>query len=147
MEKLQTYLYREIPITRAMGIRVGRYDDSGLILTAPLSANINDKTTAFAGSLATLLTLSGWALTHLVVQALGRQGDVVISDGRIRYLMPVHQDLEAVCAMPTEPVLREFKTKLLTSGTARWELHSDIRVNDRPAVTFSATYIARVLPG
>lgn len=49
--------------------------------------------------------------------------------------------------MPTEPVLREFKTKLLTSGKARWELHSDIHVNDRPAVPFSATYIVRVLPG
>ena len=54
-----------MPAVRAMQIRLDGYADGVLRITAPLAANVNDKGNAFGGSLASVLTLSGWALVSL----------------------------------------------------------------------------------
>ena len=52
---------REIPLARAMALTVAGYDGATLALAAPLAPNGNDKGCAFGGSLASLMTLAGWA--------------------------------------------------------------------------------------
>jgi len=47
-----------------------------LVLEAPLAINFNDKRTAFAGTLASLCTLSGWAMTSLICEAAGLKADI-----------------------------------------------------------------------
>lgn len=54
-----------MPAVRAMQIQLDGYADGVLRITAPLAANVNDKGNAFGGSLASVLTLSGWALVSL----------------------------------------------------------------------------------
>jgi thioesterase domain-containing protein len=49
-----------MPPVQALGLRVGHYDGIALQLQAPLAANINDKGSAFGGSLASLMTLAAW---------------------------------------------------------------------------------------
>lgn len=60
------YLGRFVPITRAMGVRFRSFDDAGVVISAPLAPNINDKGIAFGGTLASLLFLSGWALEAFI---------------------------------------------------------------------------------
>ena len=62
----------DIPLTRAMGLRVESLGEGGIRMNAPLEPNVNDKGTAFGGSLAAILTLAGWGakiggLVHWVV--------------------------------------------------------------------------------
>jgi len=45
-----------------MGVTVAHYDATGLTLRVRLEPNINHKSTAFGGSLVTLITLAGWEL-------------------------------------------------------------------------------------
>ena len=72
VENFNQFIHREIPLTDAIGIELRHWNSSELVLTAPLTGNTNDKQTAFAGSLATLATLSGWAMTQLVAQQSGQ---------------------------------------------------------------------------
>ena len=52
----------EMPLLAFMGVEVEACDGHSLTLQAPLAPNRNDKGTAFAGSLASLSTVTGWAL-------------------------------------------------------------------------------------
>ena len=55
----------EIPLTQAMQLEVSAWDGKTLVLSVPLAANINDKGTAFAGSITALGSITGWAALTL----------------------------------------------------------------------------------
>ena len=84
-----------MPAVRAMQIRLDGYADGVLRITAPLAANVNDKGNAFGGSLASVLTLSGWALVSLRLRLAGHDAEVYVADSNLRYLAPVYEDLHA----------------------------------------------------
>jgi len=140
--RLQKYLDENIPITQEIGIKVVRFDAKGLVLTAPLIANKNDKNTAFGGSLAAVIILSGWALTHLTLEELGVKGSTVVRRSKIDYLRPVKQDIYAICSMPAPEVVAQFKQDILEKGKARWELHARVETEHELAVDFSGVYVA-----
>ena len=75
-----------MPAVRAMQIRLDGYADGVLRITAPLVANVNDKGNAFGGSLASVLTLSGWALVSLRLRLAGHDAEVYVADSNLRYL-------------------------------------------------------------
>ena len=55
LEDLRRYT-RELPPVAAIQAQVDAYDGQRLVLTAPLSANVNDKGTAFGGSMTSQMT-------------------------------------------------------------------------------------------
>jgi thioesterase domain-containing protein len=139
---LQQYLDQHIPITQEIGIRVVRFDAKGLVLTAPLFANKNDKHTAFGGSLAAVIILSGWALTHLTLEDVGIRAHTVVRRSKIDYLRPVKQDIYAICSLPSPEIVTQFKQTFLEKGKARWELHARVETEHELAVDFSGVYVA-----
>src|SRR5699024_9824089 len=68
---LETRMRNDIPLTRAIDLRVRHADADTLILAAPLAPNINDKGCAFGGSLVSLMTIAGWAHVVLALEARG----------------------------------------------------------------------------
>ena len=58
IKQLEEKLHKNIPLTKFMDLKIINYDDKELITTAPLDININDKGTAFGGSLATITIIS-----------------------------------------------------------------------------------------
>jgi len=139
---LENLLHRDIPITRAMGIKVKQYDGHELSLGAPLSANINHKMTAFGGSINTLTTLTCWGLIHLILKEAGLQGHVVIQDSSIRYLHPIHGDMEATCQKPPQNLVKRFTELYRQRGKARMELSSTIYQDDEIAASYIGRYVA-----
>ncbi|MCH1909944.1 YiiD C-terminal domain-containing protein [Stenotrophomonas sp. Y6] len=92
-----------MPPVAAMGIRIAGYADGTLRLRAPLAANVNDKGNAFGGSLASVMTLAGWALVSLRLSQAGHDAEVYVADSSIRYRAPVYADLDAsACAAPDQ---------------------------------------------
>ncbi|MDP1775881.1 MAG: YiiD C-terminal domain-containing protein, partial [Moraxellaceae bacterium] len=55
----------QMPLLNFMQIDAKHWDGQVLTLSAPLEPNRNDKNTAFAGSIASLSTVTGWALLML----------------------------------------------------------------------------------
>jgi thioesterase domain-containing protein len=84
-----------MPPVAALRLRIAGYDGTKLALHAPLAANVNDKGCAFGGSLASLMTLAGWGLATLQLQAHGLEAAVYVADSQVRYLAPLYADLDA----------------------------------------------------
>jgi len=137
---LEEIFHSTIPITRQMGIRVLRYDGSTLVLGAPLEANLNDKGTAFGGSLYSLLVLSGWGLIRLRLREEGLPGDIMIHESTSNYSLPVTDSLEAHCRLPEADQYADFLASLHSRGRARLALEAQIMAGSRVAVSFRGSY-------
>lgn len=136
----ERYLHDKIPITRAMGVRVARFDDRMLTLTAPLEENHNHLGTAFGGSLSAIATLAGYALLWL---ELGdRESHIVIKSSSMRYLHPVRGEIRADCPRIPSDELSAFREKFAGSGKAGIGLRVTISENDRLCVDFQGVFVA-----
>ena len=60
LERFEAECRRDIPLLNAMHLALVDYDDLTLTMEAPLAPNINNKGTAFGGSIASIC-LSYWA--------------------------------------------------------------------------------------
>ena len=140
--ELQATLDHEIPLSRAIGITVARYDAAGLALWAPLAPNTNHKSTAFAGSLNALTTLAGWGLVWLLLREHGLRGTIVIQESSTAYRLPVRGDFTAVCARPKAEVVEAFVTAFRRKGKARLALSVTIADGERTSVSFTGRYVA-----
>lgn len=141
LRELQETFYREIPITKYLGITVDSYDGERLTLKAPIGANINHKQTAFAGSLNSLVTLSGWGLLWIVLKELDITASIVIQDSTNSYLRPVTRDFSASCHKPDPANIVKLENTLRTKGKARLELRSEIHEEGEVAVSFKGRYV------
>lgn len=121
---------QHIPLLHAMQLQVLQADLNGIRFSAPLAANRNDKGTAFAGSLASLLTLSGWAMTTLQARHAGFDLAVAVSHSNLRYLLPVTDTLQIVCPPPPPDALQGFLHALQHKGRGRLLLDSQVMTPD-----------------
>src|SRR4051812_45832188 len=103
----EVFFYEQIPITRAMGIRVEAYDGNQFVLTAPLALNHNHLGTAFGGSLGAVATLAGYGLLWLELG--NRDAHIVIRESAISYRRPVRREIRMVCRRPEEAAVAAFK--------------------------------------
>ena len=140
---VNAYLARHVPITQAMGIRLRSFNAAGVTMTAPLKPNINDKGIAFGGTLASILALSGWALTDLVLREAGEAADVLIAVAATEYRAPVAGRIVARCPFPPPEELSAFLTAYRLRGRARLKLEAFIETKAGKAALFHATYVAR----
>lgn len=132
-----------IPLTRAMGLAVDGFDGTSLVLAAPLAPNVNDKGCAFGGSLASLMTLAGWGLLELVLQARTMQADIYVQDSSIRYLAPVWHDFRAIAAAAPGESLDAFAAAFAERGKARLRVHCRVPLPDGgDAATLDARFVA-----
>lgn len=137
-----------MPPARALQVRVAGCEGGRLRLEAPLAANVNDKGTAFGGSLVSLMTLAAWGLTTLRLEQAGLQADVYVADTQVRYLAPVLADLRAEAWLAGDAGWEGFLSTLRERGKARASLLSHVRLSDdRIACEAQARYAAIRKPG
>ena len=115
-----------MPPVAAMNIRIAGYENGVLRMQAPLAANVNDKGNAFGGSLASVLTLSGWALVSLRLALAGKQAEVYVADSNIRYRAPVYGDLLAVARAAPDQDWDDFLALFNKRGRARVTVRAEI---------------------
>lgn len=137
--EVEIFLHENIPLTRAMGVRVARADDHEVRLWAPLAPNVNHLETGFGGSLATLAILAGWVCLRLKV---GPPNQIVIRDVQMKFSRPIEGDFEAVCTSPSHREIERFEARLSRRGRAKLELDVTVFEGDQPACSMRATYVA-----
>ena len=123
---LQDELLADIPLTRAMGLSIDAWTGASVTASAPLAPNVNDKGCAFGGSLASLLTLAGWALARLALEEHGHQADIYVQDSRIRYLEKVWTDFRAIAIPVGDGALEDFVRTFASRGKARLEVRCTV---------------------
>jgi thioesterase domain-containing protein len=141
LNNLRGKLRTEMPVTRHMGIRVVRQQGGGVLLRAPLAANVNHKGTAFAGSLNATATLAGWCTVWLLLREHNIDGHCVIQDSSVRYARPVCSDFEARVEAPAEDVLTRFFHSIRRRGRGRIELSVTVADRRGVAVHFRGRYV------
>lgn len=136
----ERFLHEQIPLSRAMGVKVESHDASGLVLTAPLDANHNHLGTAFGGSLAALATLAGYALLWLELG--NRDAHLVIRRSELDYRHPVTGPLRAICRRPPDAELAAFRATFAKAGKARIRLGVTVEEAGRVCMGFEGTFVA-----
>src|SRR6476660_5354806 len=103
----EKFLHEQIPITRAMGLRVTAGDESGFVIEAPVALNSNHLRTAFGGSINAVATLAAYGFLWLELNDAAAH--VVVAESSIRFLRPVREAIRAVCRRPTDSELEIFR--------------------------------------
>ena len=117
---------RSIPPVHALQVRLTAYDGDRLSLTAPLAPNVNDKGSAFGGSLVSLMTLAAWALVSMKLEEAGFVAEVYVQDSAVRYLAPLHHDLSAVAQLGPGQEWGQVMAAFAQRGKARAQLQAQI---------------------
>ncbi len=134
--------YRSMPPVAAMQMRIAGFDGERLRLQAPLSIHVNDKGSAFGGSLSSLMTLAAWGLTTLQVEAAGLDAEVYVADSEVRYRAPLRGDLEAEASLADGDWALFLRT-LQQRGRARVTLTARIALPEGGVATeMQARYVA-----
>ena len=140
LQELNDYLNRHVPLFRAMQAQIQRCDAAGLALTAPLEPNVNDKGTAFGGSMAAIAALTGWTMTTLALREHGESAEIVIIDSHLKFLRPVREGIVAECVLPEPAMVEQFIHRYRERGKARWTVEVVIGAGGEPAMTFKGQY-------
>ena len=110
-----------------MDIKIKEYNEKELITTAPLSININDKGTAFGGSLSTITIISSWSLCWLIAKELGFDSkNIVVIRNENSYKKPVTKDIFCYTKKPSKEEIQRLKEKLETKKSASIKINSYI---------------------
>ena len=140
---VERYLHEHIPISLAMGVTVARADADAVELRAPLSPNINHRSTVFGGSAISVAILAAWTLVHLWTLRLDRPDRyrVVIRRSAMAYLAPIQGDFSAICTPPADALERFAKT-LERHRRARVDLSARIMSGEQDVGSFEGSYVA-----
>jgi thioesterase domain-containing protein len=137
----EKYLHEQIPITRAMGVRVVAHDENGFVIEAPVALNSNHLRTAFGGSINAIATLAAYGLLWLELRE--QDAHVVVAESSIRFLRPVRKTIRAICLRPDPEKLAAFHTTFGDKGKARIALRVQVVEEGQIAAEFDGIFLAR----
>lgn len=142
---LQEKLHNEIPLTKLMQLKIKEYNDKELITTAPLEININDKGTAFGGSLSTITIISAWSMCWLIAKELKIDSkNIVVIKNENTYNKPVTKDIFCYTTKPSISQIEKLKEKINTKGSGSIKIQSSIMEDDNICVEFIGTYVIKL---
>lgn len=125
-----------------MQVELAGEEGGRLRLRAPLGPNVNDKGSAFGGSLVSLMTLAGWSLTTRNLETAGLDAEVYVADSQVSYLAPLRADLEAE-AWLEDGDWESFVATFRARGKARCRIAASVRLpGGGEATTFSGRFVA-----
>src|SRR5213595_3143640 len=122
--KAEKFLHEQIPITRAMGLRVVAHDDAGFTIEAPVALNSNHLRTGFGGSINAVATLAAYGF--LWMELNDAAAHVVVAESSIRFLRPIREAIRATCLRPGTTSVAAFRRQFAEKGKARIALRVNV---------------------
>lgn len=129
----------------ALGLAIAGYDGQHLRLAAPLALHVNDKGCAFGGSLGSLLTLAGWGLLQLRLEAAGIDADIFVADSRLRFRAPLYADLAAEAGLADPSDWNRFLRALHGRGRGRIRVRAVVPLPEGGLATESESDYAAIV--
>lgn len=140
---LERYLHAQMPLSRAMGVRVVEATRGGVLLSAPLEPNLNHRQTFFGGSAAALATLAAWALAHSRLrEEEGLDVHLVIQRSTMEYTEPAAAAVEAECVAPPAAEWERMLRTVRRWGKGRIELRVQLRAEGAVIGSFRGSFVA-----
>ncbi len=145
LQALEKSIYANIPIAEAFGARLLSASGESVRVGAPLSRNINHKSTAFGGSVYSIAVLSCWALINEALKERSCDVDyVVIQDGQMDYVTPVNADFQSQSSWPSPKEKEKFFNTLLKKGRARATLIASVQSAGFECARLQARFAAQI---
>jgi thioesterase domain-containing protein len=137
---LNNFVINTLDLAVSMDIAIESYDRETLVLSAPLEKNINDKNTAFGGSLYVLNVMTCWGMVYMKCREGGIEiPNIVVSHAEIDYLAPVSDKIiSASCTISDE--FDGFIEYYDGNGRSRVRLQSSVVTAGKTAVLFKGKY-------
>lgn len=140
-QALTDELQRSIPLTAAMQLSVIDCSAGHMTMQAPLAVNYNLHGTGFAGSLATLATICGWALAREAGLASAWSPAWVIRQSRCEFLAPARGDLIATAEL-SPAVWSAFERRAKVTNHPRLRIVSRVRSLGSEVLLHHGTFVA-----
>lgn len=138
---LDAFFAEHLPISKYLNMRLHEYTGDRFSLAIDLKPSINDKLTAFGGSLFCVSVMNCWGMVYLQSRQRGLNPNMVVSHAEIDYLAPVDDDvIVSVCEKPDDDDWTQFFESYGERGKARAKLRSSIHCKGREAVRFYGEY-------
>lgn len=137
--ELEQVLHHEIPLTKALGLRVREASPELVRLYLPIEPNLNHKATAFGGSLYSGAVLAGWGLLWCQLRHYKLKAQIVIAASQMEYLAPVPSHFEALCIADTLALDKALRV-LQKRGRAKVGLEAVISCKGEACASLYGSY-------
>ncbi len=143
LEQFEAECRTDIPLLDAMQLSFIEYAERSLTMEAPLAPNINNKGTAFGGSIASICLFGGWAVSTLSFMDNGIDNtEIVVFRNDMTFERPARGLLTVQARI--EPA--EFEAVLARlragdGGRIRFDVEVDTFHDDKRCATMSGVYV------
>ncbi|WP_019530016.1 YiiD C-terminal domain-containing protein [Dasania marina] len=137
---LTDFLAQHMEVAEYLGMQVQRYDGDTLDLSIDLQPSLNDKLTAWGGSLYGLCVMAGWGMFYLKCREQGLNPNIVVSHGEIDYVAPVADELIVAHCSSLAVDWPAVFARVHSKGKATVSLSANIACGGQTAVTFIGRY-------
>lgn len=133
----------DIPLLDAMQLSFTRYEDLSLWMEAPLAPNINNKGTAFGGSIASICLFGGWAVSTLgFIDAGIRNTEIVVYTSEMTFERPARGLLSVRAFVKPEdfgPCLERLRAG--DTQRLRFDVHVELFHDEERCATMKGLYV------
>ena len=144
IQEIENKIHTQIPMTKLMKLQLKSLDNSKLITTAPLDINVNDKGTAFGGSLSSIVIISSWCMAFYLSQKFKiDKSNIVIVKNETKFLRPVTKDIVCNSFIPKNEEIDDLKSKLDKKNSGSIVLSAQIIEDEKVCVDFKGTYLIK----
>ena len=143
LKRFEAECRREIPLLTAMHLSFVSFDDLTLTMEAPLAPNINNKGTAFGGSIASICLFGGWAVSTLAFMDNDiHNTEIVVFKNEMTFERPARGHLTVRAYMkPDEFAACLKRLKAGDPDRIRLDIHVDLFHDDERCATMQGLYV------
>lgn len=139
---LEHYLHEHIPLSKAMHVSVIEAAEEGVVLSAPLTPNINHTESVFGGSASASAILAAWSLIHVRLKNAGIVSSIVIQSNVMNYKRPIYGTFKSRSFINDPKAWEKFMNTLLRRGRARISVSSVLEYDGQNAGNFEGRFVA-----
>ncbi len=134
---------RDIPLLNAMHLSFNSYEKLALTMEAPLAPNINNKGTAFGGSIASICLFGGWAVSTLAFIDYGiHNTEIVVYKNDMTFERPARGLLTVrAYILPEDFEACLARLKAGDPERIRLDIHVDLFHEDQRCATMQGLYV------
>ena len=144
--ELEAYLHHHIPVSAAMGITVVDASLARVTLRAALGPNLNHRSTAFGGSVASLAVLAGWSLLRVNLDDIRPIPQIVVQRTTMDYATPIVAAFDATCLRPGNDRWERFLAALSRRRRGRLDVDVEVTSNGETAARLHGRFVAMTAP-
>ncbi len=144
--ELEQFLHEHIPLSKAIGIKVQVSNAERVVLSAPLTPNLNHQSTVFGGSASAVAILAAWALVYVRLRQAGLQGRLVIQKNTMTYERPIADKFIASSSVGDPSAWTKFQEVFKRKQRARISIKVTIRCKGEKVGEMNGDFVALANP-